>query len=63
MQIMVNIGEYLGEYCDLYLKNDALLLADIFENFREICLKIYHLDPAKFLSTPALAWQAALKKD
>ena len=52
----------LGEYHDLYLKSDTLLLADVFESFREMCLKIYQLDPAKFLSAPGLAWQAALKK-
>ena len=52
----------LGEYHDLYVQSDTLLLADVFENFRNMCLKIYELDPAKFLSAPGLAWQAALKK-
>ena len=51
----------LGEYHDLYVQSDTLLLADVFENFRNMCLKIYKLDPAKFLSGPGLAWQAALK--
>ena len=37
-------------------------MADVFENFRKMCLKIYQLDPAKFFSAPGLAWQAALKK-
>ena len=46
----------------MYLKSGTLLLAYDFENFRKMCLKIYHLDPAKFLSAPGLAWQAALKK-
>ena len=54
--------KHLGEYHDLYVKSDTLLLADVFENFRKICLKIYQLDPAKFLSGPGLAWQTALKK-
>ena len=39
-----------------------LPLSDAFENFREMCQKIYGLDPAKFLEAPGLAWQAALKK-
>ena len=50
------------KYHDLYLKSDVLLLADVFENCRKMCLKIYELDPAKFLSGPGLAWLAALKK-
>ena len=52
----------LGEYHDLYLKNDTLLLSDIFENFRQIYLNIYHLDPPITFSVPGLAWQAALKR-
>ena len=52
----------LGGYHDLYLKSDTLLLADVFQNFRKMCLNIYHLDPVKFLSAPGLAWQAALKR-
>ena len=46
----------------MYLQSDTLLLADAFENFRNICLEIYELDPAKFLSAPGLVWKAALKK-
>ena len=52
----------LGEYHDLYVQSDTLLLADIFENFRNKCLEVYELDPAHFLSLPGLAWQACLKK-
>ena len=52
----------LGEYHDLYVRSDMLLLADIFENFRQSCLKNYKLDPAHFVSLPGLAWQACLKK-
>ena len=51
-----------GEFHDLYLKSDVLLLADVFENFRKMYLKIYELDPVKFSSSHGLAWQAALKK-
>ena len=45
----------LDEYHYFYLKSDTLLLADVFKNFRNMCLKIYHLDSAKFLSAPGLA--------
>ena len=45
----------LGEYHDLYVRSDTLLLAGVFENFRNMCLKIYELNPAKFLSAPRLA--------
>ena len=44
------------------MQSDTLLLADVFENFRDMCLKKYELDPAHFLSFPGLAWQACLKK-
>ena len=52
----------LGEYHDLYLKSDTLLLAYVFDNFRKMYLKIYHLYLAKFLLAPELAWKAASKK-
>ncbi|XP_057312281.1 uncharacterized protein LOC130653786 [Hydractinia symbiolongicarpus] len=51
----------LGEYHDLYVMSDTLLLADVFENFRDTCQNIYELDPAYFYTAPGLAWQAALK--
>ena len=52
----------LGDYHDLYVQSDTLLLADVFENLRNKCIKIYELDPAHFLSAPRLAWQVWLKK-
>ena len=52
----------LGEYHDLYLKSDVLLLVDFFENFKKMSLKIDELNPAKFISAPGLARQATLKK-
>ena len=54
--------ENLGDYHDLYVQSDTLLLADVFNNFRNMCVKEYELDPAHFLSLPGLAWQACLKK-
>ena len=52
----------LSDYHDLYVQNDTLLLVDILENFRSMCIKVYELNPAHFLSAPGLAWQACLKK-
>ena len=52
----------LGENHDLYLESDTLLLANVFQNFREMCLKTYQLNPAIFFSAPGFAWQIALKK-
>ena len=51
----------LVEYYAFYLKSDTLLLA-VFENFRKMCLKIYCLDPEKFLLASGLALQVALKR-
>ena len=52
----------MGEYHDLYVLSDTLLLEDVFENFRDKCIETYELDPAHFLSAPGLAWKACLKK-
>ena len=52
----------LGDYHDLYVQSDTLMLSDIFENFRSKCIEIYELDPALFLSASGLAWQVCLKK-
>ena len=54
--------ETMRDYHDLYLKSDVLLLADVFENFRDVCLTNYELDPAWYYTAPGLAWDAALKK-
>ena len=51
----------LGDYHDLYLKTDVLLLADVFENFRRVCLEYYRLDPCHYFSSPGLSWDAMLK--
>ena len=52
----------LGDYYDLHVQSDTLLLADVFENFRNMCIKVYALDHAQFFSAPVLAWQTCLKK-
>ena len=52
----------LGEYHDLYAHSDTLLLADVFQNFQNICVKTNKFNPAPFLTVPGLARQGALKK-
>ena len=51
----------LKDYLKLYNISDVLLLADVFENFRNICLKNYGLDPVYYYTAPGLAWDAMLK--
>ena len=51
----------LGEYHDLYLRTDVLLLADVFESFRSTCLEYYRLDPCHYFSAPGLSWDALLR--
>ena len=51
----------LKDYHNLYNQVDVLLLADVFENFRDICIKNYKLDPAHYYTASGLAWDAALK--
>ena len=51
----------LEDYHNLYNQADVLLLADVYENFRNICIKNYNLDPAHYYTAPGLAWDAALK--
>ena len=52
----------MGEYHDLYLRTDVVLLANVFESFRRVCLENYGLNPSHFYTAPGLAWKACLKK-
>ena len=51
----------MGDYHDLYLKSDIILLADVFDNFRKTCLEYYKLDPCHYFTSPGLSWDAMLK--
>ena len=51
----------MGEYHDLYLGSDVLLLTDIFKNFRKTCMQYYKLDPCHYFTSPGLSWDAMLK--
>ena len=52
----------LGDYHDLYCRTDVLILADVFESFRDVCDSAFELDPAHYFTTPNFAWDAMLKK-
>ena len=51
----------MGEYHDLYLQSDVLLLTDVFENFTNTCMQYYGLDPCHYFTSPGLSWDALLK--
>ena len=51
----------MGEYHDLYLISDVLLLTDVFENFRKTCMQYYKLDPCHYFTSPGLSCNAMLK--
>ena len=51
----------MGEYHDIYLQTDVLLLADVFESFRKSCIRYYKLDPCHYFTSPGLSWDAMLK--
>ena len=53
----------MGDYHDLYLKSDFLILADVFENFRKNGKEYYNLDPAPYFCCPGFAWDAMFKDD
>ena len=59
--ILWKFGITLGDYHDLYLKTDVLLLADAFQNFINRLLEFYKLDPSYYFSSPGLSWDAVLK--
>ena len=52
----------IGDYHDLYVQSERLLVEDLYENFRNMCFEKYQLDPTYFVSASGLAWQACLKK-
>jgi len=51
----------LGDYSDLYLKIDVLISADVFENFRDLCMSTFHLDPAHYYTVPGFSFDSMLK--
>lgn len=61
LEVFNSYCKNLGDYHDLYLKMDVLLLSEVFEGFRSTCLNYYKLDPVYYFSAPGLAWDAMLK--
>ena len=61
-RVSKNFGKNFDEYHDLYVQNDTLLLADVFNNLRNMCLEIYELNSDHFFSASGLALQESLKK-
>ena len=51
----------IGDYRDLYLKTDVLLLADVYEKFINMCLEYYELDPCHYFSSTRLSWDVMLR--
>ena len=54
--LKIFIDTNVSDYHDLYVQSDTLLLADVSENFRNMCIKVYEFDPAHFLFASGLAW-------
>ena len=52
----------LSDYHDLYLKTDVVLLADVFQTYRETCMDAYILDPIHYYIAPGLSWEALIKE-
>ena len=62
-QVWATFGcQNLGDYHDLYVTTDVLLLADVFKSFRKVCQEKYGLAPVHYYSAPGLSWDALLKK-
>ena len=58
-----NVFKNLGECHDLHVQSDTLLLADVFENFRNMCIKVHVLDPAHFTDNSRISMASMSKKN
>ena len=57
----LKVKVYFGQYSILYMKIDTLILTDIFENFRDLCLTTYGLDPCYYYTAPGMSFDCMLK--